>query len=594
VGLFSKRSVLVYLLSAVLGAATEVAFHVEANLDLLREPHWLIISILTGAAFVVYFGINLILAAVFALTPFLRSLEARTITVAASALALPHFIYLVTVYAPFPPAGRGALYVFVVAITPLAMAALIHLLRHPPVKRIAALVLACVLIVGLGFTLVPRFLHYGATKRPNVILITLDAVRPDHLSIYGYKTSDQPNVSSLGAEGLVVEGVTCEIPVSGPSHASIMTSLDAWDHKVIFNRTPLETEVPTLAELFKSEGYKTMAFVGGSPLWADDSGLDRGFDYYNDATTPADTYTRTPLIGRHLAVNLGILTSDDNPLERPADEVTDAVLKWLDFRTNSPFFLWVNYFDAHDDYLPPPEFAPEALKDSDAQMRVNKTWAVEKKPPPELTKQIIQLYDGEITFIDYELGRLITHLEEKGTLENTIVCISGVYGEAFGEHGNKYHGLNVYGEDIRVPLIFYDGGTDLPPLHVPDTSPSSTLNVAPSLLELAGIIIPDTMEGRSVFAGESGHGYGFSAAIPDPARFQTKPYKGVYAVYDINLKLIRYVSDEVPRTEFYNLTDDPDEENNLKDEKPEQFTEMGATLESYIKTFPDFDIEFER
>jgi arylsulfatase A-like enzyme len=593
VGLFGKRPFLVYLGCAVLGAATEVAFHVEANLDLLREPRWLIISILTGAALVVYFAINLILAAVFALTPFLRSLEARTITVAASALALPHFIYLVTVYAPFPPAGRGALYVFVIAITPFAMAALIHLLRHPPVKRIAALVLACVLIVGLGFTLVPRFLHYGATKRPNVILITLDAVRPDHLRIYGYKTSDQPNVSSLGAEGLVVESVTCEIPVSGPSHASIMTSLNARDHKVIFNRTPLETEVPTLAEVFKSEGYETTAFVGGSPLWADDSGLDRGFDHYNYATTPADTYTRTPLIGRHLAVNLGILTSDDNPLERPADEVTDAVLKWLDFRTNNPFFLWVNYFDAHDDYLPPPEFAPDGLTSRDAQMQVNRTWASEKDPPPRLREEIIGLYDGEITFIDYELGRLITYLEEKGTLENTIICITGVYGEAFGEHGNKYHGLNVYGEDIGVPLIFYDGGADLPPLRVPDTSPPSTLDVAPSLLELAGVMIPDTMEGRSVFAKEADRKYGFSAAIPDPARFQTKPYKGVYAVYDIDFKLIRYISDEVPRTEFYNLTDDPDEENNLTDEKPEQFTEMNTTLESYVKTFPDFDIAFE-
>jgi arylsulfatase A-like enzyme len=594
VGLFGKRSVLVYTASAALGAATEIAFQIEANTDLLREPRLLTVAILAGAAFVVYFAINLILAAVFALVPFLRSLEARTITVAASALALPHFIYLVTIYAPLPPAGHDALYVFVVAITPLIMAALVHLLRYPPVKRVAALAFACVLIVGLSLLLVPHFLHYGAAKKPNVILITFDAVRPDHLGAYGYETSDQPNISLLSDKGLAVEGVTCEIPVSEPSHACIMTSLDAGNHKVIFNRTPLDENVLTLPDVLKSEGYSTGAFLGGSPLWAEDSGLNRGFDRYDDATGQVDAYTSTPLIGRHLAVSLGILKSDDNPFERPADEVTDRALKWLNSRPDGPFFLWVNYFDAHDDYLPPPEFAPEGLKDRDAQMRTNKAWGTEEKPPPELAERIIRLYDGEIAFIDREIGRLIAHLEEKGLLENTIICVVGAYGEAFGEHGNKYHGLNVYGEDIRIPLVFYDGGTDVPPLHVTGRSPLSTLDVAPSVLDLAGVTIPPAMEGRSVFAEGPGRDYGFSAAIPDPTRFQTIPYEGVYAIYGGDFKLIRYVSDQVPRTEFYDLTDDPGEKNNLVDKEPERFAEMNAALEKYIKSFPDFDASFER
>ncbi len=590
-GLFGKRPILLYSASALLGAAAEIAFHVEANLDVLREPRWFVFLALGVTAFAVYLLINLILAAVFSVVPFLRSLEARAITVAASALAIPHFVYLVTIYAPV---GRGALYVFVVVLTPMAVAALVHVLRHPPVKRAAAVFLTCLFIVTLGFFLVPRFLNYGKSERPNVVLITLDAVRPDHLAVYGYKKSEQPNVSALGTEGIVVEGATCEIPASGPSHATIMTSLDARDHRVIFNRTPLNTDVPTLSEVFKSEGYATAAFVGGSPLWAVDSGLDRGFERYDDATRPADAYTRTPLIGRHLAPRLGILKSDDNPLERPADEVTDAAISWLDSRRDGPFFLWVNYFDAHDDYLPPPTFAPEGLTDRETQMRTNREWAAEKAPSPELKEQITDLYDGEIAFIDFELGRLITRLEERQILENTIICVAGAYGEALGEHDNKYHGFNVYNEDIQVPFIIFDGGADLPPVRTSDTFHVLTLDVAPSLLDLTGIPIPDKMHGRSLFAGGPDRKYGFSAAIPDPTRVQDIPYDGVYAVYSTEAKLIRFVPDETLEAERYDLTEDPSEERNLIDETTERVAEMNAVLGKYIKSFPDFNATLER
>jgi len=590
VGLFGKRSVSLYSASALLGAAAEVAFHIEANLDVLREPRWLVLLALGAVAFVIYLLINLILAAVFSVIPFLKTLEARAITIAASALAVPHFVYLVTVYAPATPAERGALYVFVVVLTPLAMAALVHVLRHPPVKRAAAVFLACLFIVALSFFLVPRLSNYGKSDRPNVVLITLDTVRPDHLAAYGYKTSEQPNISALGAEGIVVGGVTCEIPASGPSHATIMTSLSVSDHKVIFNRTPLNGDVPTLSEALKSEGYATAAFVGGSPLWAIDSGLDRGFERYDDATRPAYAYTRTPLIGRHLAPRLGILKPDDNPLERPADEVTDAAINWLDSRRDGPFFLWVNYFDAHDDYLPPQTFAPEGFKDHETQMQINRKWAAEKTPSPELKDQIIDLYDGEIAFTDSELGRLITRLEERGILENTIICVAGAYGEAFGEHGNKYHGFNVYREDVHVPLIFYDGGADLPPTRISNTFPISTLDVAPSLLDLAGIPISNTMQGRSLFAEGADRKYGFSAAIPDPTRAHSVPYNGVYAVYSTEAKLIRFVPDE---TELYNLTEDPGEVHNLADETTGLVDEMDTALGKYIKSFPNFDASLE-
>ncbi|UCE26122.1 MAG: sulfatase [Candidatus Coatesbacteria bacterium] len=585
---------LLYSASALLGAAAEVAFHVETNLDVLREPRWFLVAVLGIAAFVVYLLINLILAAAFSVIPFLRSLEARAVTVAASALAIPHFAYLVTVYAPFPPAGRGALYVFVVVVTPLASAALIHVLRHPPVKRAAAVFFACLLIVALGFFLAPRFLNFGKPERPNVVLITLDAVRPDYLAAYGYSTPKQPYIKALGIGGLVIEGATCEIPASGPSHATIMTSLGAPDHGIIFNRTPLNADFPTLAEAFKSEGYATAAFVGGSPLWASDSGLDHGFDWYDDATHPADAYIRTPLIGRHLAPRLGILETDDNQLERPADEVTDAVIHWLASRRDGPFFLWVNYFDAHDDYLPHAAFSLEGLTDRETQMRINKEWALESTPSAKLEEQITGLYEGEIAFIDSELRRLITLLEKQRVLENTIICIAGVYGESLGEHGNKYHGFNVYREDVHVPLVFYDGGADLPPLRISVTFPVSTIDVAPSLLDLAGVSIPDEMRGRSVFADGPDRVYGFSAAIPDPTRVPDVSEGGVYTVYSADVKLVRRFSEGVPKTELYDLSEDPDEEHNLADEPPERAAEMDAVLDEYIKSFPDFETNLER
>jgi len=348
-----------------------------------------------------------------------------------------------------------------------------------------------------------------------------------------------------------------------------MTSLYPEATGVILNGMKLRADVPTLGEQFRGAGYVTAAVVASSSVYARDTALDRGFEFYDDAVTPREGYRPSPWMPLAAAEKLSLLAEDENGAERSADEVTDAGLRWLKRQRRRPFFLWLHYFDPHDDYLPPADFAPPGLGGRPIQRKINENWA-EGKGGPKLPGRVAALYDGEIAFMDAEIGRFLTTLERKGLAERTIVAVVGDHGEAFGDHGTKYHGFRLYHEEIDVPFIISDLGGNLPTLPVAQRQ-VTTLDVAPTLLDLAGIPVPSTMRGRALF-GDAKPAAAYCICVPEPLRESKYSIGRLEALVTPEEKLIVHGDGTA---EYYDLTKDPGETNDLVGEQPGRVAALG-------------------
>lgn len=228
------------------------------------------------------------------------------------------------------------------------------------------------------------------TARYNVLLVTIDTLRADRLGCYGYAGAATPVLDALAARGVRFATAIAHVPLTTPSHASILTGLTPLRHGVRDNGDfVLPDRIPTLAEAFHDAGYRTAAFVSGFPLDRR-FGLARGFDTYDDHLPHGEDRRRSAYV------------------ERPADQTTAAVRSWLEGGTPSPWFLWVHYFDPHSPYEPPPDFAARFAG----------------RP-----------YDGEVAFVDAQIGVLLALLEAKGLAPRTRVLVTADHGESLGEHG---------------------------------------------------------------------------------------------------------------------------------------------------------------
>src|SRR6201993_4786772 len=244
---------------------------------------------------------------------------------------------------------------------------------------------------------------------PNVIIITVDTLRPDHLGCYGYKQIRTPNLDVLAAAGTRFERAYPPVPVTLPAHTVIFTvTYPMYSGMHDFSGNTLNPSQPTLASTLAAQGYATAAVIGSAVL---DSrfGLNRGFDFYYD----------------HFDFNR-LQESNLDEMERPGNVVADEVLDWLGKNYQRRFFLWMHLYDPHYPYRPPSPYSQEY-----------------KSHP----------YDGEIAFADAQVGRLLGFLKEKGLYQHTLIVLSGDHGEGLGEHGEKTHGFFIYNSTLHVPMI---------------------------------------------------------------------------------------------------------------------------------------------
>ncbi len=370
---------------------------------------------------------------------------------------------------------------------------------------------------------------------PNVVIITIDTLRADHLGCYGYKQIHTPNIDALAADGVRFERAYTPVPVTLPAHSVIFTgTYPMLSGMHDFSGNKLAPGQPTLASVLKDQGYSTGAVIAAGVL---DSrfGLNHGFDFYYD----------------HFDFNR-LQESNLDEMERPGNVVADVTLDWLSQNYQKKFFLWMHLYDPHYPYRPPAPYSEE-YKD---------------RP-----------YDGEIAFADAQVGRLIGFLKDKGLYQNTVIVLSGDHGESLGEHGEKTHGFFIYNATLHVPLI----------LHLPRgatvktvSEPVSLADLMPTVLETLKVDVPSQVQGRSLLSlmtakkeDESRNLY--AETFLPRLHFNWSELRGV--------ETGNYHFIDAPKPELYDLAKDPGETRNLYPQKKAVAEEMRARLETLIRQY---------
>ncbi len=315
----------------------------------------------------------------------------------------------------------------------------------------------------------------GSPVRPNILLVSIDTLRRDHVHCYGYARETTPAIDALAREGVRFDDAISVSSWTLPAHVSLLTALPPGIHRVYRPGSRIPEAVTTLAEVLHRAGYATAGFVSG-PFLRSLYNYGQGFDLYDDSTS-----------ARGLGASHRGITSP---------RLLSLVTAWLDGwrvrRAGRPFFLFVHMWDPHYDYEPPPPY--DRLFDPGYRGTVTgrdfeRGKAVHPGMDPRDLAHVIALYDGEIRFTDEHLGRLIAWLRRSRVLDDTIVVVTSDHGEEFFEHGQKGHQKTLYDELIRIPLVMR---------YPRRIRPGSVfgrqvrlVDVAPTILGLAGVSAPD-------------------------------------------------------------------------------------------------------
>jgi arylsulfatase A-like enzyme len=362
-----------------------------------------------------------------------------------------------------------------------------------------------------------------AASSPNVLLIVLDTVRADRLSLYGCERPTTPALERLAQRGIRFDNARASAPWTLPSHASIFTG--RWPHELQVRwLAPLGTSFPTLAEYLGSQGYATAGFAANALYCSYDTRIDRGFTHYEDYTLDKLSPLRTACLidqtlktvselTRILAPYLG--AGPYGPLRefvsrwffaenrRDAASINRGFLNWLSARPDPrrPFFAFLNYLDAHSPYVLPDgaayRFGLKPETPDDLQVVFERWVALDKPALPLHFRQLARdCYDNCIAYLDEQLGRLLDELERRGQLDQTLVVITADHGEGLGEHGLYEHGESLYRTEIHVPLLFV-----LPArarIRRVVRSSVSLRDVAATVVDLIGLVPGAPFPGRSL------------------------------------------------------------------------------------------------
>jgi arylsulfatase A-like enzyme len=371
-----------------------------------------------------------------------------------------------------------------------------------------AAILALLLLTELGHEVLEEELTLArlpqaGAGRPNVLLVVLDTVRAESLSLHGYARPTTPHLKALATRGIRFDQARATAPWTLPSHASMFTG--RWPHELSARvDRPLDATYPTLAEYLRDRGYATAGFVANTFFCNHWYGLGRGFVHYEDtAVTPVEII-RSSGLGRRLVKGLGSL-SRNRPnayfQRKDAPTINQEVLRWLDHRPDDrPFFAFLNYYDAHDPYLTEvePTRAFGLRPRSKAELALLQNWHLCNKT--KLTPHDIALardcYDDCIAYLDGELGKLFEGLERRGLLASTLVVVTSDHGEEFNERNGFGHGHSLHHEVAQVPLMIV--APSLIPSGRVVTAPVSLRDLPATIVDLLQFSDGSPLPGRSL------------------------------------------------------------------------------------------------
>ncbi|PYV00575.1 MAG: sulfatase [Acidobacteria bacterium] len=375
------------------------------------------------------------------------------------------------------------------------------------------------LLTCLVFAALPSLVlaeGYAGEDQPGrpIILISVDTLRAERLSCYGYKELRTSHIDALPKGGTLFGQINSQVPLTLPSHVSFLSSTHPFFNGSEDNSEMVGPNLITLPMMLQSRGYRTAAFVGGFIL-DKRFGLDRGFDFYD---SPFDLDRRQ-----------GAEATD---LKRPAEEVTHAAMQWLDKNSGRPFFLFLHLFDLHTPYQVPPAFRARFPGRS---------------------------YDVALSYVDDVLGKFSAFLAQKGLWDKSLIVFLSDHGEGLGDHGESTHGYFIYQSTLHVPLIIrWPTGAGSYPERVDESA--SLLDIAPTLLQFLNIPKPGQFQGRSLLdmlgtKRPESQRESYSESVYARNHFGCSPLR--------SLRVGRYKYVDAPKPEFYDLSSDPNELSNL-------------------------------
>ena len=481
----------------------------------------------------------------------------------------------------------------------LAFAALFALFlwlwRRPALRRLPLLwvsggvLILLVIVAGAisfltlpeeGLATPPAGIPPGLEDAPNVILIGVDTLRADRLSCYGYTGSQTPHVDALAADGVRYVEMTAQASWTKPSFGTIFTSLYPSSHTATGKPHRLPQAVVTLAEVLAASGYHTGGFAD-NPSISPAFGFDQGFadyvylepDYLFAGNEAASQTAAYQTVRRLWATVMGARVYPQH-FYQDAAALNRRALDWLEANEGTRFFLFLHYMDPHDPYFAHPYSGLGYARASD------------QDPDPALAPTFSQLYDGEIRYLDEHLGQLFEWLQARGLYDEALIVFTSDHGEEFQEHGGWWHGQTLYQEQIAVPLIVkYPGGARAG--AVVDELARS-LDIAPTILDVAGVPVPEGMAGRSLW----------SDSEPPTYAFAEQDHEGnvLHALRSATHKLILANAGNprgLPTGTLFDLAADPGEQNDLLTGQPEQVRSMRQSLREIVTLALEGAVESE-
>ena len=376
----------------------------------------------------------------------------------------------------------------------------------------------------LLFSLVCGVSVLSRAEAPNIILITVDTTRADRMGFLGSKRGVTPNLDGLARQGVVFERAFSQAPLTPVSHATIFTGTYPQFHTVTDFGHPLPALLPYVPEILQKSGYHTAAFIGSlilDPKANMAPGFDRGFDFF-DAGFHAK---HSPDEDRY------------ETIERRGGVVVAHAIAWMNKnRTSQPFFIWIHLYDPHAPYDPPPPYDTR-FKD---------------------------LYDGEVAYADASLGKLFQYLKQRGLYDRALIAVMSDHGESLGAHGESMHGIFLYDETIRVPLLFKLPGELLAGHRV--SSQVRLVDVAPTLLSMLSLPLPPTFQGQSLVPLMKSS---LKKGEDLPAYAETEyPHRAFGWSALRSMRSGKYLFIRAPRRELYDETQDKSAGHNLAATSP--------------------------
>jgi arylsulfatase A-like enzyme len=431
---------------------------------------------------------------------------------------------------------------------------------------------------------------------PNIILITIDTLRADHLHCYGYQRIQTTEIDRIAEEGVLFENAISHIGSTGPSHSSILTSQYPRSHMVLRNGYPLSTELVLLPEILKDHGYLTAAFVSSAAL-AKRMGFDQGFDFfvetYDDGLLTLVDQTRKLMLSE-LVFSTSIYQIFERilpklPAQTDAASVNSFLLPWLREHRNNSFFLWLHYYDPHEPFTPPPPYDTMYWEKNREVTKLQYStqfmdiFRNQHNLTPDEIERVISLYDGEVTFVDCAIGEVMRELEALGIRDNSFLIVTADHGEQLYEHHRAIgHFLFLYEPIVHVPLIFSYPG--VLPAGMRMESLVQSIDIAPTILEAIHVPVHKNFEGVSLYGmmksrwDQGNRRFTFSEVFSLDTEYDTK------VIRSNKWKLFDY-HNEKKNPELFRIDIDRKECNNVYEDN-ETYRMLNSELEMWNRRFP--------